>query len=100
MSTTDRPAAKEAPTSSSLGHQEKVPDLILTGDFNLPHISWQHPTALTPPALLLRAQLQGQLRHVSLPAIWKQGFNAPGATLLMVPNWEVLLTLWADKRPC
>jgi len=29
-----------------------------------------------------------------------QELNAPVASLLTTPNWEVLLTLWRDKRPC
>jgi len=29
-----------------------------------------------------------------------QELNVPLASLLMIPDWEVLLTLLRDKRPC
>jgi len=41
-----------------------------------------------------------QFRLIFLSVIWMQELNAPFASLLMTPNWEVLLTLLRDKRPC
>jgi len=35
-----------------------------------------------------------------LLTVWMQELNAPLASLLMIPNWEGLLTLLRDKRPC
>ena len=36
---------------------------------------------------------------IFLSTIWMQELNAPLASLLMIPNWEVLLTLLRDWRP-
>lgn len=50
--------------------------------------------------LFRRAQFQGQSCSMYLSAICMQKLNAPLAILVMVPNWEVLLTLLRDKMPC
>lgn len=45
------------------------------------------------------AQLEGQFCSVYLSAIWMQQLNATLASLLMITNWEVLLTLSRGGMP-
>lgn len=44
------------------------------------------------PAVLLRAQFQGQFYPMYLSLIWMQELNKSLASLLMIPNLEVVLT--------
>jgi len=51
-------------------------------------------------AVFLRAQFLGQFSSTHLSTSWMEELNAPLASLLMIPTWELLLTLLRDKRPC
>lgn len=43
--------------------------------------------------VLLKAQFQGQFCSIHLSVGWMQELNAPFASLLTVPNWEMLFIL-------
>jgi len=45
--------------------------------------------------VFLRAQSEGQLS-----TIWMKDLDAPLASLLLILNWEVVLTHLKDKWPC
>lgn len=45
------------------------------------------------PVLFLTLQFQRQSRSMYLSTTWMKELNAPLARLLVVPNWEMLLTL-------
>lgn len=50
--------------------------------------------------VFLRALFLEQFCSTCLSIIWMQELNAPLASSLMIPNWEVLLTLLRDKMAC
>jgi len=43
--------------------------------------------------LFLRAQFEGQFCSIFLSIIWRQELNVQLESLLVIPNWDVLLTL-------